>query len=39
MQTKEEARPLRDEPNGRNATLHTVFSGQLTLPKRPDLPG
>jgi hypothetical protein len=34
---KEKARPLRDEPDGRDATLHTVFYGQITLPIRPGL--
>jgi len=34
---KEKARPLRDEPYGRDATLHTVFCGRVTRPIRPGL--
>ena len=37
--TKEKARPLRDEPDGRDATLHTVFGGRVTLPIRLGLVG
>lgn len=36
---KEKARPLRDEPVGRDATLHTVFGGRITRPMRPVLLG
>jgi len=36
---KEKARPLRDEPNGRNATLRVVVCGRLTQSKRPGLLG
>lgn len=36
---KRKSPSLRDEPYGRDATLHTVFGGRITRPMRPVLLG